>query len=292
MKSKPIRAEFEKVSPAPQSSFVWLRVAGNRFQAPYHYHPEIELTLVTKSQGIRFVGDSVERFKEGDLILLGENLPHVWLNSPDCRQSEAIVIQFSPRFLGQGWQEIPEMLGIRRLLEKARRGLCFPPRTSELLRNRLRGLEKLHGVSRVTEFLLILNELGRQKQTRFLCSLPYDAGRCQGHENRIHQVYRYLNENYQDTLLQSQVAKQLRLSPPAFARFFRKVTGKKFTQVVNEMRVEWACHLLRESDKTISEICYESGYKNLSNFNRQFQRLRQMTPRQYRDRVSDVTVSW
>jgi AraC-like DNA-binding protein len=133
-----------------------------------------------------------------------------------------------------------------------------------------------------TALLEILDDLGRQKKSRFLCTAHYNSKQHQGQEDRINRVYRHLNENISEPILQSEVAKKLRLSPPAFARFFRRITGKKFTQIVNEMRVELACRQLRETDKNISEICYECGFANLSNFNRQFLRLRQITPRHYR----------
>jgi AraC-like DNA-binding protein len=281
----PARAEFEKVATSPSASFTYRRIAGKTFTAPYHYHPEVELTWIVRSSGHRFVGDHVEPFNTGDLVLLGSNLPHVWLNHPGCSRAETVVIQFLPEFLGTGFFNLPEMAAVRRLLERAARGLSFSPATRKKVSHALSHLAGETGPRRLAHLLEIFATLAADRSARPLCSPRYEPQHDSVSEAKINAVYRHLIANFRDTIFQSDLAARVGLSPAAFSRFFHRATGRGFTETLNDIRLGHACELLRETDRTVAEACYASGFENLANFNRQFRRRHGLSPTEWRARV-------
>jgi len=278
------RAEYEKITPSPSASFTWRRIAGTRFGAPYHYHPEIELTWIVRSSGHRFVGDSVAPFYSGDLVLVGSNLPHVWLNPPGCRQVESVVVQFLPEFLGASFFDAPELRAVRRLIARATRGLTFTAATRKKVSAALDALGTKSGAARLFSLLEVLSVLAADRATRPLCSPRYAPPHDPASGAKINAVYRHLAANFRETIFQADVARSIGLSPAAFSRFFRRTTGRGFTETLNDIRLGHACELLRETDQTVAEICYACGFENLANFNRQFRRRHALSPREWRTR--------
>jgi len=282
------RAEFEKITPTPSASFTCRRVVGQHFEAPYHFHPEIELTWIVKSAGHRFVGDSVEPFTSGDLVLIGSNIPHVWLNSPGCRRAETVVIQFLPDFLGTGFFAVPEMRAGQRLIERAARALTFSSATRKKVSALMQSVEETNGLRRLMLLLEILSLLAGDRGARLLCS-PLYAPQTDPHSgSRINAVYRHLTANFRETIFQADVARSVGLSPAAFSRFFRQATGRGFTETLNDIRLGHACELLRETNQTVAEISYACGFENLANFNRQFRRRHGLAPREWRITANDA----
>jgi AraC-like DNA-binding protein len=282
----PARAEFEKVASSPSASFTYRRIAGKTFTAPYHYHPEVELTWIVRSSGHRFVGDHVEPFGAGDLVLLGSNLPHVWLNHPGCPRAETVVIQFLPEFLGTGFFNLPEMTAVRRLLERAARGVSFSQATRKKVSHALSHLACETGPRRLAHLLDIFATLASDRSARPLCSPRYEPQHDSVSEAKINAVYRHLIANFRDTIFQSDLAARVGLSPAAFSRFFHRATGRGFTETLNDIRLGHACELLRETDRTVAEACYASGFENLANFNRQFRRRHGLSPSEWRKQIA------
>jgi AraC-like DNA-binding protein len=260
-------------------------VTASRFAAPYHYHPELELTWIVRSSGHRFVGDSSQPFHHGDLVLLGPHVPHVWLNPASCRRAEAIVVQFLPTFLGETFFTVPELRPVQRLLSRASRALAFAPTTRKKVSPLLVALPEATGAARLLTLLQILVHLAGDRSARPLCSPRYAPQQDSTAGEKINAVYRHLAANFRETIFQSDLAKQLGSSPAAFSRFFRRATGRGFTETLNDIRLGEACQLLRESDRTIAEICYACGFENLANFNRQFRRRHAMNPSDWRHRA-------
>jgi AraC-like DNA-binding protein len=283
----PSRAEFEKVTPSPSASFTYRRITGKQFAAPYHYHPEIELTWIVHSSGHRFVGDHIESFCAGDLVLLGSNLPHVWLNHPGCTRAETVVIQFLPDFLGPSFFALPEMSPIRRLFERAARGVTFSSFTRKKVSHALSHIARETGPRRVAILLEILATLAGDRSARLLCSPRYAPQHDSESEARINAVYRHLITNFRETVFQSEIAARVGLSAAAFSRFFRRTTGRGFTETLNDIRLGHACEMLRETNHTVAEACYASGFENLANFNRQFRRRHAMSPTEWRARIAE-----
>jgi AraC-like DNA-binding protein len=276
------RAEFEKITTAGSSCFRYRVIRGARFAAPYHYHPEIELTWITHSTGHRFVGDNVESFSSGDLVLLGSNLPHVWLNASECKKASAVVIQFLPSFLGDLFFETPEMQSIRRLFSSAARGWAPSAACRKKVWPWIESLGAKIGPERLLTLLQILTTLASDRSGRLLCSPRYAPQIDREGEQKINAVYRYLARHFRETVFQTDVARSIGLSAPAFSRFFRRATGRGFAETLTDVRLGHACELLRATDHTVAEICYASGFENLANFNRQFRQRQGMPPREWR----------
>ena len=281
-----MKAVLEKISHLQERSFHSYEFQNPRFRCPFHYHPEIELTLIVNSTGQRYVGDHIGRFAAGDLVLMGPNLPHSYIN--DARfagRAHACVVQFLPDFLGADFFQHGELKGVRHLLERSRVGLLFYGKTRDKVAPLLVELGHLDGLARLTAFLHILEILARSKQCRTLASPAYSPSLALYQGERINRVCELISKKFRDGVTQSEAARMARMSGPSFSRFFRRVTNKTFRAFLNEVRVGHASQLLLETDRTVAEVCYDSGYGNLSNFNRQFLKLRQVSPRDYREKA-------
>ncbi|MEN6454554.1 MAG: AraC family transcriptional regulator [Prolixibacteraceae bacterium] len=259
------------------------------FTFPWHFHPEFELVYIMKSFGKRFVADHVEDFNEGDLVLLGSNLPHFWKNdeiffSNDPRYMvNAIVIHFSPDFFSHQIENYPEFYPIRKLLNLTSRGISFSHQVSEEMKPRLKKLLKLKGLERTLFFLKILDKLSRTGDFKLLASETFRSNLYDWSGSRLDKVMHLINSNYRETIKLETVADHIGMNPSAFSRYFREKTGKPFTAFVLEMRIGYACKLLIEGNHSVSQICFESGFNNLSNFNRCFKKLTSLNPVLYRD---------
>jgi AraC-like DNA-binding protein len=288
IRTRPARAEFEKVTAAPHASFTVRRVEGRQFAAPYHYHPEMELTWILRSSGHRFVGDSVETFGPGNLVLLGSRLPHVWLNHAGCSRAEALVVQFLPDFLGDDFFEVPEMRAVKRLMERSARGISFSTTARRNVQPLLEELEDGAGAVRLIALVKALVTLAADEELRILCSARYAAQNETGSNEKVSAVYRYVTARFRETIFQADMARMIGLSPAAFSRFFRSATGRCFTQMLIDVRLGYACELLGETDQTIAEVCFASGFESLANFNRQFRRRHGLSPREWRRAATDI----
>jgi AraC-like DNA-binding protein len=279
-----MQALFEKIQPDGQSFLVKER-REKRFDFCWHYHPELELTWIAEGRGTRFVGDDISHYGAGDLVLLGPNLPHTWQAPLEARAMQrAVYAQFNAEFLGPQFLAAPEMSAVRRLFERAGSGLHFGPKTASEGGARLEKLLAAAGVQRLAQLLELWDLLARARDAAPLSSEAFDAQLRRGDQHRIDAVCRFINERIEYGVSQPEAAKVAHLSVPAFSRFFRRSLGRTFTAYVNELRVGRACQLLIETDKTIAEICYTVGFENLSNFNRRFLALKDLSPRAFRAR--------
>jgi AraC-like DNA-binding protein len=278
-----VKAILEKIPHDQNRSFVLFEHTSGRFRCPFHYHPEIELTLITGSTGQRYVGDHVGRFAPGDLVLMGPDLPHSYINDAKFSgQARSVVVQFLPDNFGTNFFQLGEMKGIRHLLERARVGLSFHGRTRDTVGSLLTQLNALEGMARLASFLHILETLARSSEFRVLASPTYSPSLALYQGERINRVCELVSRKFREGITQSEAARTARMSPPSFSRFFRRATNRTFRAFLNEVRIGHASHLLVDSDQTVAEICYDSGFGNLSNFNRQFLKLRGTSPRLYR----------
>ncbi len=249
------------------------------FEFKWHYHPEYELTLITKGIGKRLVGDSYENFETGDLVLLGPDLPHTWSSGEiKNKKVSAVVIQFSEDFI-QRFLTLYEFDKVSSLLASADRGLFFPK--AGKLQPELEMLTKLSGVEKITALLQIFQKLTAQKYST-LSSEYFNAIKGEETESRINKVCQYIQQHAAKDVTLEQVASLIHLSRSAFSKFFKRATGKTFSEYVNDIRIGNACYLLTESDKAINEIAYETGFDSLTYFNRVFLKKKRVTPRQFR----------
>lgn len=278
-----MKALFEYIeSKKGNQSFLAYSFTAPTFNFKWHYHPEYELTLITKGSGKRLVGDSYQSFQTGDMVLLGPDLPHTWVSNSTNKKTSvsAVVIQFSDQFI-HSFFHLHEFKAIKLLLSSASRGLVF---SSHALAKDVVMLPDKSGVEKITALILILQKLTRQ-EPRKLASEYFHAIRGKENEKRINIICRYLHKNAKEPIELKRVASLVHLSQSAFCKFFKRATGKTVTDYINDIRIGNVCELLIESDKQISEIAYQSGFKSLTYFNRVFTKKKKMTPRKFRQQL-------
>lgn len=278
----PTRAKFEKIITTGQQSFFWRHVVCRQFSAPYHYHPECELIHIRDGRGRRLVGDSIGHFGPGDLVFIAPNVPHIWQVAPECPKAETVYIQFLPDFLGQEFFKIPEMRQVLKLMTTTQAGVTFGSSTRKEMTARLEQFPALEKSDRLIALLDILSRLGKSPGIRPLGKPVNRSSLNLREEDRITQVFKYLNQNLTEPISQAEVARSVRLSSSAFSRLFKKTTGKCFMTVVNELRVAEVCRLLAETARSISEIAFGCGFESLSSFHCQFRRIMKTSPGEYR----------
>ena len=256
------------------------------FLKVWHYHEQLELVVILKSTGTRFVGDNIEKFSEGEIILLGKNLPHMWLNDityfekNSNQVAEAIAIHFKEDFLGENFFKSPEMKHINVLFEKAKRGLKFIENTDKII-SEIKKMVQLNDFERVIQMIQILNLLAKEKETVQLSSSGFLNSFNKTESKSLDNVYSYIFNNFKNQITLNDVAEIAHMNPAAFSRYFKKGSRKTFSRYLNEIRIGYACKLLLEQKYNVTDICYESGFNNLSNFNRQFKAITNYSPTKY-----------
>lgn len=286
---------IERLNKEAKSSFVLQKDVYPHYPTPWHYHPEYELVLVLKSSGEKIIGDHISSFTDGDLAFLGPFLPHVYHNSQIYYEensnltAEAIVIHFTKDFLGTHFFNIPEMETIVSFLEDSVMGFSITGKTRQLIARKMNDMLEMPGPVRIIELLTILHTLSETKDKKRLASPGFIQNFKASGSEQITKVCDFIMKNFAADLTLEQVAGIANMSPNAFCNFFKRRTRKTFVNFLNEVRVGYACKLLSADRLNITEVCYSSGFQNLSNFNRQFKRIVNKTPHQYRkDIISNV----
>ncbi len=253
----------------------------------WHYHAQYELLYISKSSGIRFVGDSVSQFAPGDLVLVGPYLPHLWRNDPsfykeeDVNKVKTIVIKFTKNFIGEGTFNLPEFLGINKLLELSKFGVSFGDHVSHKLHSDLVGIIDLSPAKQTILLLEILHRLSLAEDKNVLSSTDMRQYTTDN-SDRIDEVIKYISNNYANAISLEDVSEVACMTTNSFCRFFKKTTNKSFTEFLNEVRIRNASRLLAQEEMQVSEICYSVGYNSITNFNRQFKKIMGHTPKNYR----------
>lgn len=289
-----MKAQQEKLTLEPTYSFVLQKDVFPYYPTPWHYHPEYELVLVVKSTGKRTIGDHVERFSDGDLLFIGPNLPHVYQNDPIYYQNdtsltaEAIVIHFDENFLGKDFFELPEMILVKQLFNKSKFGFKILGSTREKVAGMLKGMHVLSGHQRIISLLQILEILSLTAEYKLLVRPGFIQDHTVSNNDQLTKIHAFIMGNFQRDISLAEVAKVANMSVPSFCRFFKSSTRKTFSTFLNDIRIGYACKLIVEDRYNISQICYESGFNNLSNFNRLFKKLTDKTPLQYKHVVTQL----
>jgi AraC-like DNA-binding protein len=262
-------------------SFICYEVNVPSFEFLWHYHPECELTCILKGKGKRLVGDSYESFETGDLVFLGPMLPHTWVTEKEARENcIAIVIQFTPEFMELLFQ-FPEMKGCEKMFGKAARGIHFNiSKNNEcvlLLQQMLISSE----LAKLTLLMQILQHLSNKKYLP-LTSTHYKPMKGNENQQRINKVFMYVQNEFKETISLKKASSLIHLSESAFCKFFKRASGKTFSDYTNEIRIVHACQLLIETDRPISEIAFDSGFESITYFNRVFLKKKKVRPGQLR----------
>jgi AraC-like DNA-binding protein len=279
---------FQKILLKENRSFNILKVERSYFVVPWHFHPEVEIMLVMRGHGTRFVGDSIERFEPYDLVMVGANLAHVWKNNHEhfVEDSNAIaearVILFQDSCFGRNFFSIPEMARISELLLRAERGIKFEGKTKEMVADLIVNAYELDGAKQFAALIGILDELSLTEEYNYLCCAGYNQKVQASDLLRLNSVLDYMMKNFHKSIKLEDVANVANLTPNAFCRYFKTRTNKTVIQFVNELRVGYAHKLLVETQSNIDQIAFESGFHNLSNFYEQFQKITGKSPFKFR----------
>lgn len=262
-----------------------------------HHHPELQLIYIIEGIGDLFIGDSINNFVPGNLFIFGANQSHVLKSDSkyfdeDCNEmSRSISIFFHQTSLGEGFFNLSETVNIKRLIDRSDRSIKFSSDIASEIGERIKGLSDKSGFDRFLEILSILNDLAKTKNFKYLTSVSSTNPPSDRESERINNVINYILRNYREDIELSTIAEIGNYSKAAFCRFFKQRTRKTFSQFLNEVRIAQACKLLRNTDLNISQICFESGFNNVSNFNRHFKRITETTPRNYAKKFEKLSSS-
>ena len=275
---------YEKVLNPHGSSFSLIDKVAPGFDGVYHFHSEIEITLVTAGSGTRVVGDKLARFGPDDLVVLGENLPHQYASNPQDGRAfhRAKVIQFDEAFLGESFIGAPELGPVRRLFQRAKAGLKISGPTLEESKNLIEELFESEDFQRLLKLMELLNCLAHSKHIEPIASGVFDSRLSARESDKIDRALAFLLENFDRAITLEELSRHLHVSIPTCNRLLNKSVGKTFKSLLIEMRINHACLQLVDTDRPIIEIAQASGFSNLSNFNRRFKAVTNATPTSYR----------
>ena len=271
----------------PEGSFGHVRYLEHGYPNPlvrWHYHEEYELHLIVETRGKVFVGDYIGHFEPGHLVLTGPRLPHNWI-STDVPEGGVtlrdIVLQFADAPLRQAAALIPELGEVLPLLERARHGIEFFG-LSQRARERCVRIKALHGLARFAAFVEFLGELVACTDYRLLSTVQLQSFEDDASLARISSIVDFISEHYAESFSMADLCERVGMTDSSFSRYFRRATGNSFTDFVNRLRINKACQLLMETDRYITNVCYDVGFNNVANFNRRFREVKGMTPKEFR----------
>ena len=251
----------------------------------WHFHPEYEIQLITETSGQYFVGDFVGKFAPGNLVFMAPNLPHNWLSDvPEGTHIDRrnLIVQFPDSFLSGRLLVLPELRYLTTLLHESKRGIVFSTKTGEAALPLMDELLTATGCRRMALFFSLLDLISQDKTRKPLANPSYLLSDVDYMSSHINQVLCYIDQNLSSELNEVDVANLAGKSPSAFSRFFRKHTGMSFVQHVNHMRIRKACAWLLDSHLSVTDICFQVGYNNVSNFNRHFLAQKKVSPSRFR----------
>jgi AraC-like DNA-binding protein len=282
-----MKPSFEQIKKNPSKSSVNQVILNlPEFEPYWHFHPEYELTYIINGSGKRIVGDSIEPFGPGDLVLLGADLPHTW-NSVRSDQEKgickAVVFQFNKGMVPDTEEWFSEFENIQKLLRKAYRGISFYGQQAEEIGKKLEKLPNSRGLQKLTRFWLILDKLSRTDEYSFLASEGYAPSLNKFNGERINKVFKFVSEHFAEEIKLRQLANLTHMTETSFSRFFKTISGESFMDYLNSYKISKACALLAEKkEMSILEIAYKAGFKSSTHFNRMFLDKKGCTPTNFR----------
>ncbi len=283
-----MKAALEKIEPVFGNSFTIRRFTDSNQKPFWHFHPEYEIVYISNGRGKRHIGDHISYYEDGDLIFLGPNLPHFAFTEELLEEHVEVVVQMKADFLGRDFFEKPEMLHIRQVFERSEQGLIFFGETKKRVGARLIRMVEMNNFDRLVELLLVLQDIATSQEYNILNVSNYALEVSAQDHDRMETVYSYVQENFQSEVSLEEVARRVNMTTPAFCRYFKRLTRKTFTEFVNEIRIAHACRLLGNEHLSISAVSFESGFNNLSHFNKQFRQITGVSPRDYRKSLKKV----
>lgn len=257
-------------------------------KAFWHYHPEVELVYIEKGYGNRYVGNHISNFDDGDLILLGPNVPHFGYEFGLQGINEEVVVQFKKDLFKSSANILPELEDIVALIEKAKSGISFFGETKIIIGKELLEMENKDPFERLINMFRVLQILAKSNDFEVLNADGVTLVVQNQNDDRINKVYQYVKDNYKSEISLDQISKVAIMTVPAFCRYFKKYTKQTFTQFVNDFRIRQAIRLISQGNNSISEIAYHVGFNNFSHFNKQFKRVTGKTPSKYKSTLYQI----
>lgn len=284
---KKVKAAFETIQPTFGNSFFlkqFNRKTQNKTPA-WHFHPELELVYVSSGSGRRHIGQHLSYFNNGDLLLIGSNLPHFGFTNRLTGNASETIVQFKPDFLGTEFFKIPEMTAVSLLLERAKLGMAFHGKTMANVGNKLKQLPQEEPAERLIRLVSVLTVLAHSKEYTLLNGEGVALEVNLQDNSRMNLIFDFVRKNFKRAITLEEISDQANMTVPSFCRFFKKKSGKNFTRFVNEYRLVHASKLLSEETMSISQVCLECGFNNFSHFNKEFKIFTGKSPSAYRNEV-------
>jgi AraC-like DNA-binding protein len=285
-----MKLESTKLLQDPDKSFI-VHYETKSF-ARWHHHPEYEMDLILNGKGKRMIGDHIDRFERNDLVLLGSYLPHEYMcdkeytDHPEGFQGKAIVFQFLIDFLGPRFFEVPENKNLKRILDESYRGLQFYGKTREKIITIMENSYDLDGTERLYSLLAIFKILGQTREYRLLSSPGFMKPFHNQGDEPIQKALEYIVQHFQEEVSMKEMLSITNMSNSAFCNSFKKTCRMTFKEYLLNVRVGYACKLLTDDTLNISQIAYNCGFQNLSNFNRQFKKIKSVTPSKFQQKAN------
>ncbi len=284
-----MKPELLKVTGEVTHSFCAMQHKKPNINNRWHYHPEIELIYFHKGSGTQFVGDNISRFRKGDMVLVGSNLPHYWRYDDEhqCTSNEkpySTVVHFFDNFWGDNFLNLPENNSIKHTLEAAKRGLQITGDTIENIADYLQQILHNEGPRRIILLIEALILIGRYSEKNQLASFGFIQNFDEADNERINSIFDYSFANFKNKIILKEIAGIANLSPNSFCRYFKSKTQKTYSRFITEIRVGHACKLLINNQINVKQVCYESGFNNFASFHTAFKYLTGKTPLSYQRR--------
>ena len=282
------KPRLERIEPGFGSSFsyrIYHRDPDQEKPTFWHYHPEIELVYVNGGCGKRQIGSHISYYRNGDLILIGSLLPHCSFTDSLTGHERESVIQFREDLLGESFFNSPEMRSIKGLLDRAKKGIVFHGNTKRSIGDKIESLNDKDPFDRLLGLLEILNQLEKAENYTILNATGFILETNLQDNDRINVIFNFVKEEFTRSISLDEISDKVSMTNPAFCRYFKKITGKTFTQFVNEYRLAHAAKLLHEKHISITDVCFESGFNNFSHFNKLFKSYTGKSPSTYRNEL-------
>lgn len=287
-------AALEQIILEKGSSFSIGVFQDNLEKSTWHYHNYYEISFITEGTGKRIVADSIEEFHPGDLIFIGGKLPHVWIaekesTTPSGRTLESVYLQFTSTVLPHELLELPEFAGVKRALKLSERGIKITGDTLNKVSEIMLQLPYLKNFERIINFYSLMEIIGNSDSLELLTSEEYLKKRFTTSNNRINTIHEYLMNHYKEDIDLGKLSNLVNLAPGSLCRFFKGNMGITIFEYLNKIKIEYACKLLMDNDLNMLDVSLDSGFNNLSHFNKQFKKINEITPTAYRKLFIDFT---
>jgi len=280
-----MKAQLLKVSMSPAQSFSVRKDVAPSVNNKWHYHPELELVYFSKGKGTQFIGDNISRFNQGDIVLVGPQLPHYWrfddvyfkdddpASNPDIR-----VVHFSENMWGDSFLNLPENKLLKSVLEKSRRGLKIKGKNREHIADLISEMPNAEGIDRMIILMQVLAEISKCEKLETFSSIGFQHEMEPHEKDRINDIYDYSYANFKNKITLEEIADVAKISPNSFCRYFKSRTRKTYSQFLIEIKVGRACELLIERSLNLKQVCYDCGFNNFASFYKCFKKITGRSP--------------